>query len=117
MTPAEPALRRVARATVPERLKPTLRRLAERRGWVAAPPPARDDLPPCWGIGLPRTGTKSLVRALGILGYDDVRHNPQFEELAEIRSGADHGVTIFYKYLDGRYPGSKFVLTIRDLDE
>jgi hypothetical protein len=77
----------------------------------------RDDLPPCWGIGLPRTGTKSLAQALKILGYEDVRHNPQFEELATIRAGSDHGVTIFYKYLDGRYPGSKFVLTTRDLDD
>lgn len=77
----------------------------------------REDLPPCWGIGLPRTGTKSLVQALEILGYEDVRHNPQFEELAAIRAGSDHGVTIFYKYLDGRYPGSKFVLSTRDLDE
>ena len=76
-----------------------------------------DHLPPCWGIGMPRTGTKSFVRALEILGYTDVRHNPQFEELATIRAGADHGVTIFYKYLDGRYPGSKFVLTTREFDD
>jgi hypothetical protein len=78
---------------------------------------ARHGLPPCWGIGLPRTGTKSLAQALKVLGYENVRHNPQFEELATIRAGSDHGVTIFYKYLDGRYPGSKFVLTTRDLDE
>ena len=77
----------------------------------------RDDLPPCWGIGLPRTGTKSLARALEILGYEDVRHNPQFEELAAIKAGTDHGVTIFYKYLDGRCPDSKFVLTDRAVED
>ena len=29
---------------------------------------------------------------------------------------SDNGCTIFYKYLDQRFPGSKFVLTTRDLE-
>jgi hypothetical protein len=66
---------------------------------------------------LGRTGTKSLVHALRVLGYRKVAHNPRFEDLARLRGGADNGVSIFYKYLDYKFPGSKFVLTIRELDD
>jgi hypothetical protein len=70
----------------------------------------------CWGIGLGRTGTTTLCEAFRILGYSNVIHNPQFEALATMDAGADNGVVIFYKYLDYKYPGSKFILTVRDLD-
>jgi hypothetical protein len=70
---------------------------------------------PCWGIGLGRTGTNSLCAALTLLGYGRVAHNPPFERLAELDGGADNGVTLFYKYLDYKFPGSKFVLTLREL--
>lgn len=71
----------------------------------------------CWGIGLGRTGTKSFCQALGILGYKQVIHNPRFGDLKNMDGGADNGVTIFYKYLDYKFPGSKFVLALRDYDE
>lgn len=71
--------------------------------------------PKCWGIGLGRTGTMTLCAALRILGYRRVRHNPPFEILKDLNGGADNGVLIFYKYLDYIFPGSKFVLTLRDL--
>lgn len=70
---------------------------------------------PCWGIGLGRTGTVSFSEALRILGYSCVAHNPRFEELRTLQGGADNGVTLHYKYLDYKFPGSKFVLTLRDL--
>jgi Sulfotransferase domain len=73
--------------------------------------------PPCWGIGLGRTGTTSLCEALRILGYVAVKHNPRFEVLPSLEAGADNGVTVFYKYLDYKFPGSKFVLTQRKLSE
>jgi hypothetical protein len=72
--------------------------------------------PPCWGIGLGRTGTNSLCEALRLLGYEHVAHNPGFERLAQLDGGADNGVTVFYKYLDYKFPGSKFVLTLRPLE-
>lgn len=71
---------------------------------------------PCWGIGLGRTGTKSLCEALRILGYAHVEHNPPFERLRELQGGADNGVLLFYKYLDYKFPGSKFVLMLRPLE-
>ena len=76
----------------------------------------KKDLPPCWGIGLGRTGTLSLCRALKILGYRKVVHNPQFEDLRHLNGGADLGVALFYKYLDFKFPESRFVLTVRPLE-
>jgi hypothetical protein len=71
---------------------------------------------PCWGIGLGRTGTVSFCAALRLLGYTRIGHNPEFHRLRELEGGADNGVVVFYKYLDFKFPGSKFVLTTRDLE-
>ena len=68
-----------------------------------------------WGIGLGRTGTTSFCESLRVLGYKNVVHNPTFEQLATLDGAADNGCTIFYKYLDYKFPGSKFVLLTRDL--
>jgi hypothetical protein len=68
-----------------------------------------------WGIGLGRTGTTSFCDSLRVLGYRNVIHNPTFEELAGLDGAADNGCTVFYKYLDYKFPGSKFVLLTRDL--
>ncbi len=68
-----------------------------------------------WGIGLGRTGTTSFCGSLRVLGYSNVIHNPTFEQLAELDGAADNGCTIFYKYLDYKFPGSKFILLTRDL--
>lgn len=80
-----------------------------------------------FGIGLPRSGTSSLNRALQLLGYR-AKHFPHIEE--EIKNGNYH-LTILETYdaltdapvvpifaqLDTAYPGSKFILTIRGLDD
>ena len=72
--------------------------------------------PKCWGVGLGRTATKSLISALKILGYENAIHNPgYFEELQKVDAAAEAGCQVFYKYLDARYPDSKFILTTRDL--
>lgn len=68
-----------------------------------------------WGIGLGRTGTTSFCEALKALGYENVVHNPTFEQLKDLDGAADNGCTIFYKYLDYKFPHSKFVLLTRDL--
>lgn len=70
----------------------------------------------CWVIGLGRTGTNTMCRCLEILGFPRVAHNPTFEQLAHLDGGADNGVTIFYKYLDYKFPGSKFILTTREIE-
>jgi hypothetical protein len=76
---------------------------------------ASSSRPPCWGIGLGRTGTTSFCEALRLLGYARVAHNPVFEALRGLEGGADIGVYMNDKYLDYKFPKSKFVLTFRDL--
>ena len=79
-----------------------------------------------FGIGLSKTGTTSLANALQILGYK-VKDNMG---VVEYRAGdlasvdldlvdahdalTDTPIPSFYRELDARYHGSKFVLTVRD---
>jgi hypothetical protein len=84
-----------------------------------------------FGVGLSRTGTRSLATALGILGFKTA-HFPsdertQLEVLACCRTGnvaklsilkshdalTDTPVCCIYKSLDSVYPNSKFILTVR----
>jgi hypothetical protein len=82
-----------------------------------------------YGIGLSRTGTKSLHHALRLLGY---RSDHFSTHLLEWRADAfrldveaavayealtDVTAAYFYRELDQRFPGSKFILTLRDLDD
>ena len=80
-----------------------------------------------FGIGLGRTGTTSLTRALEILGYR-TKHCPRFyldadgqlcvspEQIAHYQALTDEPVALIYKTLDRQYPGSKFVLTVREME-
>lgn len=68
-----------------------------------------------WNIGLPRTGTTTFCEAVTLLGYDKVQHNPRFEQLHDLQAASDAGCILYYKYLDYKYPGSKFILSFRDL--
>jgi len=80
-----------------------------------------------FGIGLSRTGTMSLDKALEILGYKS-KHAPL--DILEYNSGSlsiklnkvqdydaltDAHVAKFYKELDVAYPDSKFILTVREM--
>jgi len=69
-----------------------------------------------WGIGLGRTGTKSLNKAFQILNYNTM-HNPnQIIDIDPMIDGAIEGAVLSdYKYLDLRFPNSKFILTTREI--
>jgi hypothetical protein len=69
------------------------------------------------GIGLPKTGTTSFIDALRILGFRAV-HYPHRVDVAMRRNdgAADLPIVAAYQELDRKYPGSKFVLTLRDRD-
>lgn len=79
-----------------------------------------------FNIGLPKTGTSSLHRALEVLGYRSI-HNPLHWRQAvyegDYRVCADYdAVTNFaehtYPQFDRAWPGSKFILTVRrDVDK
>lgn len=79
------------------------------------------------GIGLGRTGTTSLARALQILGYK-TKHCPDFhldddgalvvspEDVTGFEALTDEPTILVFKAVDHDYPGSKFILTTRDID-
>jgi Sulfotransferase domain len=82
-----------------------------------------------FGLGLSKTGTASLGEALNMLGinsihwphdqktYDDLRNgNYRLSILQEYQGIVDIPVAPYYAQLDRIYPGSKFILTVRDKD-
>lgn len=79
-----------------------------------------------FGIGLSRTGTSSLAKALNQLGIE-TKHFPQDlisqQELLsgkrltllQKNQGLVDGISPFYRYLDQVYLHSKFILTVREV--
>ena len=78
-----------------------------------------------FGIGLSRTGTQSLSRALRTLEYRTAhypnivyyrlgRADIDINEVKKYDAVTDIPVARFYKELDIAFPGSKFILTIRN---
>jgi len=83
-----------------------------------------------FGIGFHKTGTTSLAAALAQLGYRvtgefGVRNPRIAEEALDIAATIvprfdafqDNPWPILYRELDRRYPGSRFILTLRPVDE
>lgn len=89
-----------------------------------------------FGIGLSRTGTSSLNEALNMLGFPSVhfpadpstraavarylRHGETFPRLPLLDTSVgltDTPVCCILHPLDAAYPGSKFILTVREEDE
>ena len=71
-----------------------------------------------FGIGLSRTGTKSLKEAFCFLGYN-FYHQPRESILFQgnYDGASDVSVTRRYKTLDKKFPNSKFILTVREKDD
>lgn len=67
-----------------------------------------------FGIGLARTGTTSLTKALRILGYRAVHFPTSFDQILYHDAATDTSVAYRFEELDRLFPGSKFILTIRD---
>lgn len=70
-----------------------------------------------FGIGLSKTGTSSLHQALEILGYRSIHFPISMEEIHRYDAASDISVSYRFKELDLLYPGSKFILTLRDLNK
>ncbi len=107
-------------------------------GSFRAPNPKRDprpDRPRVFGIGLNKTGTTSLHAALSILGRESLhwggpavrrlveasiatgdpllsRLDPNIDAFSDIRA-----LSLNFDLLDEQYPGSRFVLTVRPVDD
>ena len=72
-----------------------------------------------FGIGLSKTGTTSLAKALEELGYKtkDWPHLPNlYEEINNHDALTDETISFNFKKLDRKFPNSKFILTIREID-
>ena len=78
-----------------------------------------------FGIGMPRTGTRSLSMALEILGYRTghwlktktwLQGDFETDILAELDAATDTPIPVYYPEFDKRYPGSKFICTHRDTE-
>ncbi len=89
----------------------------------------KTEQPKVFCVGFHKTGTKSLARALEILGYRVTGPNgardPRIAERAlpmalDIASRFDafndNPWSVLYRELDGAFPGSRFILTLRPPD-
>jgi hypothetical protein len=92
------------------------------------------DRPRIFAIGLNKTGTSSLHQAFEMLGYSSM-HFAGPERAALIRRAleeqkpllhyldpdydafSDTPITTYFWLADVQYPGSKFILTVRDLEQ
>ena len=83
-----------------------------------------------FGIGFHKTGTTSLANALSYLGYrvtgpnwvdnpniaEEV-HQMAFDLVNKFDAFQDNPWPVLYKELDQKFPGSKFILTLRPSDD
>ena len=82
------------------------------------------------GVGMHKTGTKSFANALRTLGYRvtgpfgvNEHHAPDttlrhaLKTIEEYDAAQDNPWPFLYREIDAAYPGSKFVLTLRDPDD
>jgi len=67
-------------------------------------------------IGLGKTGTTSLKESLRILGYRTIRLPLKWQGIADFDAALPGVSAAMYQELDVAYPGSKFILTVRDVD-
>ena len=67
-----------------------------------------------YGIGLSKTGTTTLAKALSLLGYRSV-HAWKRSQLHDYDAATDVPVAVRYRELDQQYPSAKFILTLRDV--
>lgn len=88
---------------------------------------ASDDKPKIFGLGMSRTGTRSLTSALQVLGWD-TSHYPIDEDTYTELAHGQYDLTLlkdydgltdittipYYPHFDKLYPGSKFILTVRE---
>lgn len=81
-----------------------------------------------FGIGLSKTGTTSIASALELLGYKTKDYmglstyipgdlsSIDLHEIDAHDAFTDTPIPSFYRELDAKYPQSKFILTIREMD-
>jgi hypothetical protein len=99
--------------------------------WIKRKLGIRNNYPRVFGIGMQKTATSSLAAALNALGYAtahwespesagtiwrEVQSSGRSRTLENYDAACDTPIPILYQKLDVAYPGSKFILTIRNED-
>ena len=82
-----------------------------------------------FGVGANRTGTTSLTKALKILGFESshwdhhndiakeiIKNSFKFQFLKTYDAVTDLPIPSLFDQLDNAYPSSKFILTVRDVE-
>lgn len=82
-----------------------------------------------FGIGMGRTATRSLTKALEVLGYNIMHYPSDDDTMLHIQNGyfklpvlevcdglTDTVAVPYYAQFDTLYPGSKFILTVREVE-
>lgn len=67
-------------------------------------------------VGLGKTGTTSLKEALRLLGYRTIRLPLDWQGITEFDAALPGVSAAMYPELDRAFPGSKFILTVREAD-
>lgn len=121
------AVRELTKKVISEKEHLTLQEVEELAATIKVQNSFKSKTSRIFGIGLSRTGTKSLTLALNMIGFK-VAHYPDDEiTLKELMAGkynfsilkdfdgiTDITVAPYYAQLDKLFPDSKFILTIRD---
>lgn len=68
-----------------------------------------------FGIGMGRTGTTSLHDAFTILGLKSIHYPRDLSVIDSLDAAAD--ISLYYKELDKKYPGSRFIVTVRNIKD
>ncbi len=71
--------------------------------------------PKVFGIGLSRTGNKSLFKILKVLGYKP-KFLPKMKDICQLNSATDISCICFLGEIIKLYPEAKFIYTTRDLN-
>jgi hypothetical protein len=67
-----------------------------------------------FGIGLSKTGITSLGAALHALGYRVKKFPLSMEDIESYDGATDTSVCTWYRQLDKKYPGSRYIYTTRE---
>lgn len=67
-------------------------------------------------VGLGKTGTTSLKEALRMLDYRTIRLPLEWQGITDFDAALPGVSAAMYRELDKAFPGSRFILTVRDVD-
>ncbi len=70
-----------------------------------------------FGIGLSKTGTSTLNKALEILGFASIHYPMNLKQIEAHDAATDIPIAAAFERLDSLFPNSKFIYTIREREE